>query len=268
MLDANSLKNRVAIVTGSSSGIGFAAAKTLGELGASVILCATDKEHLEKSRDQLRAVGIRCESIVSDVTDSRSAPDVIAFAKQQFSSLDILVNNAGGIENKGHFFELSDEDWRACFEFNLFSVVRFCREAIPLLRQSANGRIINISSITAKQPGSYNPHYSSAKIALANFTKHLSGVLAQDGILVNSVSPGIIHTAGWDEYLSEKQAASGAPLAEVTQQENERVCAGVPLARLGTADEVASLIGFLASDCARFITGSDFAVDGGKFKGI
>jgi 3-oxoacyl-[acyl-carrier protein] reductase len=263
-----SLHERVALITGGSAGIGFETARLLGLRGAQIAICAKEPARLAVAAAQLTSSGIPCLSITADVKDPSAADHVIDLVSEHYGALDVLINNAGGIDTKGNFFDLTNEDWEDCFNLNLFSAVRFSKLSIPLLRKSAAPRIINISSVTARQPGSFNPHYSAAKLALLNFSKHLSNILAPDKILVNSVSPGIIHTDGWDDYLQEKASASGEPLEAVTEVENARAIASMPLKRFGAPAEVASVVLFLASEAASFITGADIVIDGGKIKGL
>ncbi len=262
------LKGRTALVTGSSRGIGKAIAQALGQAGAKVAICARDRKELNLASADLRREKINCISILIDVEKPDSAKTVLRKIRKEWGGLDILVNNVGGLIQSGQFEELDDMAWMSSFQLNLMPTVRFCREALPLLKKSAHPRIINISSMVASQPGAYNPHYSTFKAAILNLTKHLSGAYAQDGILVNSISPGIIHTEGWEQYISTKAETDGIPLDRCAEIENKRASEKVPLKRLGKVREVADLAAFLASDQASFITGSNHRVDGGRVLSI
>jgi 3-oxoacyl-[acyl-carrier protein] reductase len=212
----------------------------------------------------LRREKIACISILADVGKPRSAKSVIGKIVEEWGGLDILVNNVGGLIETGQFEDLDDEAWSSSFQLNLMPTVKFSREALPHLKRSRHPRIINVSSMTATQPGSFNPHYSAFKAAILNLSRHLAGVYAKDGILVNSISPGIIHTEGWDQYIEDKAKAEGIPIDRCREAENKRAAENVPLKRLGKVREVADLVAFLASDQASFITGGNHRVDGGR----
>ncbi len=258
------LAGRVALVTGGSRGIGLAVARLLGRRAAKVAICARNSQDLLAARSSFEREQIEFLCIEADLIRPDAAKDAVARIHGQWNRLDILVNNCGGLLAKGQFLDLTDEDWLEAFNLNLMTAVRCCREAIPYLRRSPNARIVNISSLTALQPGVFNPHYAACKAALSSLSKYLSRTLAADGILVNTVSPGIIHTEGWDSYLQEKAADQGADLETVSSQEGQRAIAQIPIGRLGTPPDVANLVAFLASDEASYITGADFIVDGGK----
>jgi 3-oxoacyl-[acyl-carrier protein] reductase len=258
------LKNRIILVTGSSRGIGKEIAITLGKAGAKVAICARDEQELKQASKEFKLHKAVCLPILIDLTKSNSAKYVMERIVRKWGGLDILVNNVGGLLKSGQFEELSDRDWISSFQLNLMPTVRFCREAIPFLKKSSNARILNISSMTASQPGSYNPHYSTLKAAVLNLTKHLAGVYAKDGILVNSISPGIIHTEGWENYIQTKAKSERISLDKCRDIENRRATESVPLKRLGTVKEVADLVAFLASDQATFITGTNHRIDGGR----
>ena len=258
------LDGRIALITGSSRGIGFEIAKTFGRCGAKVAICAHHRQELRTAEHQLQALGIACVAVVADLERAGSTPRILGRVLRRWGGLDILVNNVGGIAETGRFEDLSDAAWLASFRLNLLPTVRFCRAAIPHLLRSRCPRIINLSSMVAAQPGSFNPHYSAFKAAILNLTKHLAGAYAKHHLLVNCISPGIIHTAGWDGYIKNKAEEDGISLARSQAKENRRAIKNVPLKRLGTCQEVANLAAFLASDQASFITGANHRIDGGR----
>lgn len=264
------LKNRVALVTGSSKGIGLQIALALGESGAKVTICARNEEELIQAHEQMNQREYRIQSsfVVVDATKDDAAQKAVDHVINKWGSLDILVNNVGGITQTGHFVNLSDQDWYDCFTLNTMTVVRFCREAIPFLKKSNSPRIINISSFVAMQPGAFNPHYSACKSSIVNLSKYLSNYLAKDGILVNCVSPGVIHTEGWNNYISKKSIQENKPIEEIKDAEECRVVRHVPLNRFGFSEEVGSVVVFLASDAAAFITGDNLRIDGGRTKSV
>lgn len=262
------LSGKVALVTGSSRGIGKSIALSLGRAGARVALTARHSVDLKCAELALRAEKIKTFAITTDLTARNAPEELVRAVVKKWGRLDILVNNVGGLPKTGAFSELREEDWRNTYQLNVMTVVSACKAAIPHLKRSDAPRIINISSVVATEPGEMNPHYSASKAAVLNLTKHLSRVLAPDRILVNAVSPGIIFTEGWGDYLRTKAREEGKPPAEVEQTENQRAARSMALGRLGDPQEVAHVVVFLASSEASFITGRDFAVDGGKLRSI
>lgn len=258
----------VAVITGASRGLGFASAEALGRMGFRVVVCARGQESLDRAGARLTTAGIVHLCVQADLLDKSSPGRVVAKTLEAFGRLDVLVNNAGGTSTRGDLASLSDEDWSDSFELNLMSAVRFSREALPALRESPQGRIINVSSVVANQPGSMNPHYSAAKGAMNNLSKHLSLVLAADGILVTTVSPGIFDTSAWQTYIDERASEEGESVEVMREREDGRAVAQIPLGRLGDPGEVAELIAFLASERATYLTGSNLIVDGGKSRGL
>jgi NAD(P)-dependent dehydrogenase (short-subunit alcohol dehydrogenase family) len=267
-LPGKKLAGRVALVSGGSKGIGLHIARALGSEGALVAICARNRDRLFQVSDELSSQGVSNLPIPIDLRDPNSAKVAVEAVTDKWRKLDILVNNAGGLPQTGRILDLTDEAWMEAFQLNFFSVVRLCREAIPHLKQSPHGRIINLSSIVAKEPGNFNPHYSAAKAAVHNLTKHLAGFLASDRILVNCISPGIIETEAWDTYIQIKAEQEGKLLSEVKEVENLRAIKSMPLGRLGQPDEIAQAVLFLAGDSSSFITGADLVIDGGKTRAI
>jgi len=259
-----SLKGKIALITGSSRGIGLEIAEAFGSAGAKVAICARQQREINAALGRLRKAKIECIGVAVDLEKAGSEKTTLKRVLKEWGAIDILVNNVGGITQTGRFEDLSDRDWLDSISLNLMPTVRFCRVAIPYLLQSTTPRIINIASMVAAQPGSYNPHYSASKAAIVNLTKHLSGIYGKQRLLVNCISPGIIHTEGWDEYIFEKAKDEKIPLSRCKRKENRRAVKFVPLGRLGHGKEVASLAAFLASDHAAFITGSNYRVDGGR----
>ena len=254
------LKNKVAIITGSSSGLGKVIAQRLAESGAHVLICARTQISLNSTISEFKKNGLSAGGAVVNVKDPAQ---VKRFYKEQVSKLDILINNVGGVEKFGSFMDLEPQDWSDALALNLMSMVYFSQEAIPYMKKSGSGRIVNISSVPAIQPGFFNPHYSAAKAAMVNLSKHLSNFLAKDNVLVNAVCPSTLSGGGWDRNINDKSSRLG-----ITFDEAEKLMAveegkKVPLGRVGTVDDVANLVTFLCSEAANFITGESISVDGG-----
>ncbi|MER2492204.1 SDR family NAD(P)-dependent oxidoreductase [Catenovulum sediminis] len=273
---------RIAVVSGGSKGIGLGIAKALILKGNDVYICARDKEQLKQAYDSLKEEILDQEDPrnsfgclhyqVCDATKPEQVEALANLIQEKHSKLDILINNCGGLldggEHKGTFNELSEDSWLASYSLNVVSVVSFCKYFYPLLVASEHPRVINISSVVASMPGHFNPHYAAAKSALLVLSKNLSALWAKDSILVNTISPGIIETEGWQAYINEKARQENRPVDAVMKQENERATNGIPLGRLGNVDEIGSCVAFLSSIENSYMTGSHILIDGGKCKAI
>ncbi len=262
------LKDKWALVTGSSRGIGKAIAGELAEAGANVILCARGTESLGEAAAAIGRFGHRVESYRLASTGSQDINRLFTDIVAPLGRLDILVNNVGGVEKFGSFLDLSDDDWRASWDLNFMSMVHFCRAAIPWLQKSSSGRIINISSVPARQPGFFNPHYSASKAAMLNLNKHLANFLAKDNILVNAVCPSTLKGGGWEKNIEDRAVREGISYEEAARavegEENKKV----PLGRIGKLEDVSRLVTFLSSPMADFVTGTCIDVDGGTVRSV
>lgn len=265
------LKGRVALVTGSTHGLGRSIATALAREGADIIICGRKLAHLEETLIDINSivgnnVNIRCCGL-GEVSPSY-VKSIFSGIVKEVGQLDILVNNVGGAEKFGGFFDLSDKDWKAAYELNFMSMVYFSREAIPWLKKSKAGRIINIASLPAQEPGQFNPHYSAAKAAMLNLSKHLANALAKENILVNAICPGTLKGGGWIGNVFDRADRLQISLqeAEMSMEKEEKL--KVPLGRIGKLDDIAKMAAFLASDKADFITGACINIDGGRRRSI
>ena len=240
--------SKVAVITGASGGIGAAVARRLAAQGSYVVLgYCRSREKAESLCRELREAGGEAVSFRADLTKAEEAKALIDFAVQQYGHLDILVNNAGIAQIK-LFTDITPEDWQRMFAANVDGIYHCCRAAVPYLVQQHSGTIINVSSIWGLCGASCEVHYSASKAAVIGFTQALAKELAPSGITVNCVAPGVIDTDMMAAFTAEDKAA----LAEET-----------PVGRLGSADEVAQLLVFLAGESAGYITGQVFGVNGG-----
>tara|TARA_B100000315_G_C14593809_1_gene597493 strand:+ start:3223 stop:4017 length:795 start_codon:yes stop_codon:yes gene_type:complete len=260
-------KDEVVLVTGSTQGIGKATSLSFYNAGAKVVFTGRRKEKLLSIEKELIDPS-RAIFICIDFLKKRSCEELVDRVNKVWGRIDILINNCGGLREKGPFLDLDEKAWTHAFELNLLTAVTMSKLIIPIMKKNGGGRIVNLSSITALQPGSFNPHYSAIKFALINLTKHLSLQFANDNILVNSVSPGRIHTEAVDDYIIEKSLIENRDFSEIYEEEKERVNSTVPLKRFGTSEEVAELIKYICSDAGRYFTGSNFLIDGGKLKSV
>ena len=240
--------SKVAVITGASGGIGTAVARRLAAQGCYVVLgYCRSREKAESLCRELREAGGEAVSFRADLTKAEEAKALIDFAVQQYGHLDILVNNAG-ISQIKLFTDITPEDWQRMFAANVDGIYHCCRAAVPYLVQQHSGTIINVSSIWGLCGASCEVHYSAAKAAVNGLTQALAKELGPSGITVNAVAPGVIDT----EMNGLLDGETRAALADET-----------PLERLGTPDEVARVIHFLAGPGGDFITGQVIGVNGG-----
>jgi 3-oxoacyl-[acyl-carrier protein] reductase len=253
------LAGKVAIVTGSSRGIGQAIARALAAEGCRLVLCARGVPDLERTAGALAAAGAEVEALALDVTAPDAGERLAAAARDRFGRLDVLVANAGG-NRRGTFMEVGEEDWQALIELNLMAHVRCARAAVPAMREGGSGVILFIASVFGREAGGPGlTIYNATKSALISLAKILSLELAADGIRVNSVAPGSILFPGgsWDQRARRDPAWIA-----------DFVARNLPLGRFGKVEEVADVVTFLASDRASLITGACLAVDGGQSRNL
>ena len=258
------IRGKVAMVSGASKGIGRAVAERLATEGASLSLCSRGAEALRAVARALEDKhGVACLPHPADLS---RAEDIQGWARatlERFGGVDILINNAGAAQG-GAFHQLPDQAWLDSWQLKLFGYIRVAREMFPHLVARGGGRIVNVIGIAGVQPIENYMIGGAANAALLNFTKALADEGAPHGILVTGVNPGPIRTERWQDILVRWGAAKG-----VTPEEAEReILKTVPLRRPGTADEVANLVVFLASELATYITGTTIAIDGGMTRTI
>jgi 3-oxoacyl-[acyl-carrier protein] reductase len=251
------LKGKVAAITGGSEGIGKATAWRLAAEGASVAICARRRDVLAAAAEEIRAgTGGDVLAVPTDVTKPEEIEAFIAATVERFGRLDILVNNAGRAAALD-FMDVDDALWESDLDLKLMAAVRASRLAIPHMRRVGGGRIINLTHVGGKQPGYHSLPSSLSRAAGIALTKALSKDRAADGILVNTVCVGTIKS-GQHERARLAQAPNLSP-EEFYRQRGQ----GIPLGRVGEAEEVADVIAFLASDRASYVTGVSINVDGG-----
>jgi 3-oxoacyl-[acyl-carrier protein] reductase len=251
MNNDSDLSGRVALVTGASSGIGRATAERLASSGASVsINYHKNKEGAEEARKKITAAGGRAIAIQADVSCSCGARELVEQTARELGPIDVLVNNAGSLLERLKILELTEARWDEVMNLNLKSAF-LCSQAVAAsMMERKTGAIINVSSIAGRTGGALGSiHYSTAKGGLITFTKGLAKELAAYNVRVNGVSPGVI-----DTYFHEQFS---------TPQTMEMYKGMIPLGRIGTPDEVARVICFLASDAASFLAGETIEINGG-----
>lgn len=257
------LKGKVAVVTGGSEGVGKATVLRLAQEGAKVALCARRDDLLQQTASAIRAAtGAEVFATAVDIGKPGEPERFIAETVKHFGSLDIVVNNAGR-EAAFAFDDVNDEDWQADLDLKLFGAIRAIRAALPHLRASGAGRIVNITHVGAKTPRARSVPTSVSRAAGIALTKTLSKELAEHKILVNTVCVGLIWSGQWERRRLEQSPAQSPAEFERWVMANRGGGAGIPLGRMGRSEEVADLIAFLVSERGSYITGTAINVDGG-----
>ncbi|MEU6341964.1 oxidoreductase [Streptomyces sp. NPDC046977] len=260
------LKDKVAVVTGASKGIGLAIVEALGREGARVVAGSrSSTPELDALRDTYDIT-----IVPVDLSTAEGAETLVRQAVERHERIDILVNNVGGADARAGFLEVDDAEWHRIFDLTFFSAVRASRAALPHLLAAEGASIVNISSINARLPFPMVVDYSAAKAALTSVTKTLSEEFAPRGVRVNAVSPGPVRTPFWTAPGAFADATASA--AGTTAQEALDVVVpqsmGISTGRITEPHEVADLVLFLASPVAANITGTEVLIDGGQNKTI
>jgi NAD(P)-dependent dehydrogenase (short-subunit alcohol dehydrogenase family) len=258
------LRDRVALVTGASKGIGRAIALALASEGARVALCARDPARLEFAAAEIRTkTGAAVCSLPADLSTLDGVRRAVETAHGHFGRIDILVNNAGAIR-AGDFLTIQDEQWTEDWNLKLLGYIRMARAVFPIMQGQGGGRIINVIGAAARNP---SPTYlvgGAANAALVNFTKGLADLGARWNILVSAVSPAATRTERWESLLRKQAEAEGKTIEEArTEKEG-----AYPLGRIALPEDIADLVCFLASPRASFLTGICITVDGGSTRGV
>ena len=250
----DSLKGKVALVTGGTKGIGKSIADKLSASGAIVVTTAR-AEGKENSNNH--------HFIAADLTQADSAEIIANEILEKYGKIDIIVNNAGAnLSPGGGFSKLEDEHWHKDWELNFMSVVRINKALLPAMLEQKEGTIINISTGAAKQPiWEMTMSYSSAKAALNAYSKALANEVGSKGIRVNIVSPGVVKTPLMNEFVENIAQQSDISFDEAFQNIINAV--GVPIGKMAEPEEIANTVAFLVSSEARYITGANISVDGG-----
>jgi 3-oxoacyl-[acyl-carrier protein] reductase len=251
------LRDRVCLVTASTSGIGLETARLLVGEGARVAVTGRDQDRAEQARQETgAALAVTC-----DLAEPAAPDALVATTIEAIGPVECLVNNVGEAYQIG-FEELTDEQWDALWQLNVMSYVRCIRAVLPGMKEAGRGVIVNVSSTAGKRPSTAMPNYSVTKAAVLSLSRLVADLYAKDGIRCNAVAPGPTATGAWlsEGGLADQQAVrSYKTRLEVI----EAVGAGRPLGRLAEPEEIASVIAFLCSDRASYVTGAAWSADGG-----
>jgi len=257
------LKNKTAVVLAASRGLGKAAAKALAAEGCRIAICARNESTLKQTAAQIRQeskVEVFYQAL--DVRQQQTLASFIDRVAQKFSGVDILITNAGGPPVKS-FDETNDEEWHFWFDVTFMAVARSIRSVLPYMKEKGWGRIINITSISVKSPIENLIYSNALRLAVIGLSKTISQEVGPLGITVNNVAPGHHLTDGLERII-KKKVENGMSRDRVL----EHWISKVPLRRLGQPEDLASLIAFLASEKASYLTGLTVQVEGGLFAGV
>lgn len=250
------LKGKVAIITGSSKGIGLETALHLVKEGADVTLCARNEERLKEATAYIfEQTGKEVFYVVTDVTQEDQCKNVVEATIKKYGRLDVLVNNAGTAQ-ANHFEKVETELWRQDLDLKLFGAIHCSRYALPYMRQAGKGAIVNVTAVGGKTPPASSMPSSVSRAAGMALTKAMSKDLGRDNIRVNTVCIGLIRS----EQI-EKMWKTQAP--ELSWEEFSQKDRQIPLGRIGNTEEAAKVITFLVSDAASYVSGTSVNIDGG-----
>jgi 3-oxoacyl-[acyl-carrier protein] reductase len=245
------LQDQVALVTGASRGIGQAIAKHLASLGATVIGTATTAGGAAGISQYLTEIGNKGKGVALDVNDAPGVNALIDSIQKEFGAVMVLVNNAG-ITRDNLLMRMGDEEWDDIIDTNLRSVFRLSRAVMRGMMKARSGRIINISSVVGAAGNGGQTNYAAAKAGMIGFTKALAREVGSRNITVNCVAPGFIDTD---------------MTRALTEDQHKALLGSIPLARLGSVDDIAAAVGYLASPAASYVTGTTLHVNGGMYMG-
>ena len=248
------LKDKVAVVTGGSDGIGRATAIRLAQEGARVAICARRAGPLKEAADEIRRNGGDAFTFEADMSKAADIEKWVAAVIERYGRIDILINNAGS-SIAGPFLETADETWQQDLDLKVFGAIRTSRLVVPHMKRQGGGCMVNITTIAGKQPGAASVPTSVSRAAGLALTKALSREYAPDNIRVNTVCIGKIVSGQHGRRIAHEQTTPEAYYA--------RVAKDIPMGRVGEASEVANVIAFLVSDAASYVTGTSINLDGG-----
>jgi 3-oxoacyl-[acyl-carrier protein] reductase len=259
------LKNKVALITGGSVGIGLAVAEGLAAEGVNLILSARGEDRLQTETRRLsEKFGVKVVGCSGDVAKPADVQRLLETADREFRGVDILINNAGTGSNET-IVEATDDKWQYYWDLHVMAAVRLARGLVPLMRKRGGGVVLHNASICAVQPLWYEPIYNVTKAALMMFSKTLALEVVKDNIRVNCINPGLILTPDWIKTAKQLTADKGGDwqghLDAVAKEH-------APIARFGSAEELANFFVFLCSDRASYSVGSTYFVDGGMLKTV
>ena len=262
------MQDRVAVITGSATGIGRAIALKMAEQGAHILVSDINQEAASRAVEEIRAFGVRAEADVTDVADASATAAMAEHAIKLFGRVDILVNNAGVAGAPGWYdrSESTEEDWEFTYKVNVRGTANATNAVTPHMKTARSGKVLNLASIAGREGRPSLPHYSATKAAVINYTQSLAMELAPFNINVNAICPGLLWTPMWEQvgarYAKNDPEYWGMEPRKVFEK---MIAARIPLKREQTPEDIGDAAVFLTSDLARNITGQALDVDGGFF---
>ncbi|MBI3932030.1 MAG: SDR family oxidoreductase [Acidobacteria bacterium] len=258
------LEGRVAAVAAASRGLGRAVARALAAEGAAVAMCGRDEGRIREAAEAVaRETGARTLAVVADVGNAADCRRFVETTAAELGRLDVLVTNTGG-PRPGAFEAATESDWEEAFRVTLANVVHLVSAAVPHMRRNRWGRIVNVASLSAKQPIEGLVLSNAFRPAIAGLAKTLANELGRDGILVNTVCPGYTRTGRLEELAVARAQAAGTTPDQIL----EDLARGAPLGRVAEPEEFAAVVAFLCSERASYLTGATIPVDGGACRGL
>jgi 3-oxoacyl-[acyl-carrier protein] reductase len=256
------LKGKIALVAASSKGLGRASAEAIAQEGARVTICARNEATLLTARDEIAAAtGAEILAVVTDMTRAENIENVVQQTVDHFGGLHILVCNAGG-PPAGYFPEFDDAQWQSAFNRAMMSAVRLIRAALPHMQRAKWGRIVNITSLSVKEPLDNLILSNSIRAAVHGLAKTLARQVGRDGITINNVMPGYTQTDRVNQLVADMAKQEHKTEADIMAD----ISQPIPLGRVGQPEELGAMVAFLASEKASYITGTSIPIDGGVIK--
>jgi 3-oxoacyl-[acyl-carrier protein] reductase len=252
------LKGKIALVTGSSRGIGEGIARAFADEGCDLMLTGRDEKALADVAASIRAKGRKAAISVLDLRDDKAAEELVAAVRREFGALDILINNAG-TTRRGDFFALTDADWAEGYALKFFAHVRLARAAWPLLKER-RGSLVAIGGTSGRKPHASFTIGSSVNAAVAAFTKCMADLGKEDGVQVNCIHPSLVETERQWRRIRAEVARTG----ETEDKVRDRMCRETGIMRFGTVEDVADLVTFIVSSRAGWLHGATIDLDGGE----
>lgn len=254
------LEGKIAVVTGGSTGIGRATAEGLAREGVDVVCCARDADRIQEVAAELRRTyHVESLGVPADVTEPEDISTLVEEVLSSFGGVDILINNAG-VGTDETILDAPDEKWQYHWELHVMAAVRLARRLVPSMQDRGGGVILNNASICSRQPLDHEPIYNVTKAALSMLSKCLANEVAEDGIRVNCVHPGLVHTGPWEDAAKEATAGTDRDWETYLSAIAEE---NAPIGRFASPEELADFFVFLCSPRASYCLGSSYYVDGG-----
>ncbi|QXV63694.1 SDR family oxidoreductase [Mucilaginibacter sp. 21P] len=259
------IENKVAVITGGDSGIGYATAELLAAEGVNIILADKEKDSVSEAAEKLKTAYPHVEilALACDQDDNQNVLDLAEQVKSRFGGAHILINCAGARGAAGDFLTLTDEDWMQTINTDLMGAVRLCRAFIPQLQANGWGRVVLIASENAYQPYEEESPYNACKAGIINLSKCLSRSYSKDGLLFNCVSPAYVESPMTNAMMDELAEKRGTDREEAVKWFLANKRPHIAVGRRGKPEEVAAVIAFLSSDLCSYVNGSNYRVDGG-----